>query len=403
MNNFFDNHHVSTTSRAHQDSHEQHGYQDPQNRQDAPLTRAQLRELEAKQNRRKVSFQWRNIVVVVLCLVIVGGIGVTAWHFGSRWLSSVSSKESTILDFPGPGSGEVSVTVNPGDSGAAIAKTLVDNGVVASAQAFLQAHKLNENAQNIQPGTYRLQQEMRAEDALLGLLNNENKVDWVINIPPGFTVEQSITRLVGITGYPQEKFDAAMADTVARGLPPEANGSYEGWFAPIQYQFALETTPEEIISQMVAARLKVMNDLQIDSATWMTVLTKASIVEREAALAADRPLVASVINNRLAMNKALQMDSTVHYYSGTSADASTTAEQRNMDNPYNTYKYTGLPPGPIATPSLESLQAVLNPPVTKYVYFVTVNPLTHETLFAETFVEHEKNVELYKAWLKENR
>ena len=74
-----------------------------------------------------------------------------------------------------------------------------------------------------------------------------------------------------------------------------------------------------------------------------------------------------------------------------------------MDNPYNTYKYNGLPPGPIATPSLESLQAVLNPPVTKYVYFVTVNPLTHETLFAETFVEHEKNVELYKAWLRENR
>ena len=108
--------------------------------------------------------------------------------------------------------------------------------------------------------------------------------------------------------------------------------------------------------------------------------------------------MASVIANRLANDMKLQMDATLHYVIGGSDDASTSSADLEYDSPYNTYKNAGLPPGPIASPSVASLQAVLTPADTNYLYWVAVDPVNKVTKFAETWAEHQENRKLYDAW-----
>lgn len=131
------------------------------------------------------------------------------------------------------------------------------------------------------------------------------------------------------------------------------------------------------------------------------VITIASIVEAEARLPQDRPKVAAVIENRLRIGMALQMDSTVAYGVGKRALTTTDAERAN-DNPYNTYLHPGLPAGPINNPGAAAVQAALTPAPGDWLYFVTVNPTTGETRFAAGHAEHQKNVAAFQQWCQAN-
>jgi UPF0755 protein len=122
------------------------------------------------------------------------------------------------------------------------------------------------------------------------------------------------------------------------------------------------------------------------------VVTVASIVQSEARNASDFPKVARVIYNRLDRGMPLQMDSTVHYAVGKSGQLTTTDEDRASSSPYNTYRFPGLPPGPIASPGDAALKAALHPADGDWIYFVTVNPDTGETKFAVTNAQHQRNV-----------
>lgn len=374
---------------------------------EASLSRAQKRAL--REERRKAAVRRRRALVAVLvAIVIIGAGGYFVWTRGVDFFSSLGglgsgSDTEEVADFPGPGAGEQQVTVNAGDSGAAIGQTLEAAGVVASQQAFVAAYNVNSAAAGIQPGTYTLFKEMKASDAVSALLDVTKRSDYIVEIPNGFRAEQVVARIAKLTAVPEADVLAAMADTAATGLPAEANGSYEGWLAPSQYQFPLGTPPVEMITEMVAKTVVTMDELGVaPGAERQVLLTKASLVEREAARAEDRPLVASVIENRLAIDMKLQFDSTVHYAFGGSEDATTTKEQRADPNLHNTYYHKGLPVGPIASPGLESLQAALNPADTDYIFFVTINLDTGETRFAETKPEHDKNAELYYDWIDEN-
>jgi UPF0755 protein len=197
---------------------------------------------------------------------------------------------------------------------------------------------------------------------------------------------------------------AAADDFETIGLPEEAGGNLEGWLFPSTYKFNPNVTPTEVLSAMVSTTVATLKDKDIPQEDWLTTLTVASLVEREAGLDVDRPLIAGVIYNRVAAGMALELDSTVKYAVGTEGDgnAFTTAADRESDSPYNTYKVTGLPPGPIASPGAASIDAAVAPAVHGYFFFVTVNLLTGETKYAENFAGHQANVKELQEWVKAN-
>jgi UPF0755 protein len=125
------------------------------------------------------------------------------------------------------------------------------------------------------------------------------------------------------------------------------------------------------------------------------IVTIASLIQAEASRPQDMPKVASVIYNRLDIDMPLQFDSTLHYAVDSRGEVTTSDDLRNLDSPYNTYKHTGLPPTAIDSPGRDAIDAALHPAETDYLYFVTVNLATGETLFASTLAEHDQNVQKY--------
>jgi UPF0755 protein len=223
-----------------------------------------------------------------------------------------------------------------------------------------------------------------------------------ITIPEGFTVVKILDKIAALTGATPADVLAASENADAIGLPAEANGSLEGWLFPSTYKFNPGVSPTDVLSTMVATTVSKLKANDVPQDQWLKILTIASLVEKEAKLDVDRPLIAGVIYNRLNAGMALELDSTVKYAVGADGTAFTTAEDRQSDSPYNTYKVTGLPPGPIAAPGEASIVAAANPAQHNYFFFVTVNLLTGETKYAETFAGHQANVKELQAWMKAN-
>lgn len=369
------------------------------------LSRAEKRELRAAR-KRAAQRRRRALISVLIAVVLIGAGGYFVWTKGTAFFDTVdlfgSEPADEIVDFPGPGTDAVQVTVASGAAGSQIGEVLTEAGIVASTKAFVAAYTANPQAGSIQPGTYNLFKQMKASDAVTALLDPANRADFIVEIPNGFNKAKTAARIAKVTGISEAEVAAAMDDAAGIGLPAEAGGNVEGWLAPSRYEFALDSTPTTMIAQMVAGTVATLDGLGVPAQDRQTVLTKASIVEKEAGTDEDRPLMASVIENRLAAGKNLEMDATLHYFLGITDDASSTIADTEIDNPYNTYKYPGLPPGPIASPSVASIQAVLAPPVTKYLFWVAVDPVNKVTKYAETYTEHLENKKLYDAWRAEH-
>ena len=364
----------------------------------ATTTSLDLRRAQRDQRRRER--RWRTLMVTAVALVLLSLGAAVGWSF----LQAFRTKGPEIADFEGQGQGAVEVIIEPGDTGAIIAQKLYEAGVIASEKSFIVDAAANAaDAQKITPGYFVLPKQMKAHYALLALLDTGNKREVSITIPEGKGVTFILDKIAALTGASKADVQAAAANTDAIGLPAEANGSLEGWLFPSTYKFNPGVSPTDVLSTMVATTVKKLKDNDVPQDQWLKVLTIASLVEKEAKLDVDRPLIAGVIYNRLNAGMALELDSTVKYAVG-GADGSvfTTAEDRQSDSPYNTYKVTGLPPGPIAAPGEASIKAAASPAVHGYFFFVTVNLLTGETKYAETFADHQKNVNELKAWMAAN-
>jgi UPF0755 protein len=344
------------------------------------------------------------VVVLVLALALVGGAAFVVWSVVGG-LFTGDSAEETVQDYPGPGSGEVQVTVASGDTGGAIGQTLHDAGVVATVKAFTDAYAANPGATSIQPGTYALQLEMRAADAVNALLDEANRVSSRVTIPEGYTAAQVYQRIYEVTTIPVEDLQAAAADPAAIGLPAEANGNVEGWLFPSTYEVEPGTTAAGLLSQMVAQTTSQLTSKGVPQDRWEDVLIRASIIEREAKHDEDRPKMARAIQNRLDIAMPLQIDAIVAYGLGKSGTELTYADTKDAQppyNPYNVYKLPGLPPTPIASPGGASIDAVLNPAEGDWLFWVTVNLDTGETKFASTFDEHQEYRDELRAWQEAN-
>ncbi|MDO9378561.1 MAG: endolytic transglycosylase MltG [Nocardioidaceae bacterium] len=342
------------------------------------------------------------VALVVAALLVAAYVGV------SRGAGVVSGWLNGPEDYSGQGTGQVEVEVKEGDSAAAIGRTLKSEGVVASVDAFIELANTDERAQAIQPGTYELREKMSSKWALDELSDPANLLQVSVAIPEGFRVGQIVERIVARTDITEDALTAALDDPASIGLPDVADDNPEGYLFPATYEVEPDTTATQLLSQMVAKTVEVEQSLDIDAraealgVTTEEALTVASIIEYEAKRDEDLPKVARVIYNRLAEDQPLQMDSTVTYVSQRKGDVWTTQAERDVDSQYNTYRYAGLPPGPIGSPGERTIEAALNPAEGDWLYFMPQNLETGETVFTASYSEHLRNVEKFRAYCRES-
>ena len=371
---------------------------------DKPKSRRQRRMEKVERRQRKRRRHWLTSLVIVVTLAAVGVLGYKAIGI----MRDASAQATHAEDYKGEGEGEVTVTIPEGASGVDIGDILQSKGVVASGKAFTNAAKNNPKGNTIQPGTYKLKKKMSASSALQALLDPESKGDHTLTIPAGVTKQIVKDRLKKVGNFTDEQIEAAYADTAGIGLPAEAGGNVEGWLAPGTYDVTENATPKDLIKKMVSKTVTQLKELKVPKEDYQKVLTKASIVEREVNSERYYGQAARVIENRLAQTDGethglLQMDSTVQYGLGRYGGIPSEAENQDASNPYNTYVHQGLPPGPIGNPDEAAIKAVLNPPAGSWLYFVTVNLETGETLFASTNDEQKANTKKLSDYCNKNK
>lgn len=353
--------------------------------------------------KRRRNRRIRSFFIILLVLVLLGGAG---W-FALKQLDLTGQQSSAYTDdYPGPGTGQVEVTIDIGATGTSIGETLVEAGVVKSTEAFNRAFAANKAAPSIRPGTYRLKKEMSASDAIAALLDEKNRSENTVTVTPGQTTWQIVERITSVTSFTADEVNAALKDTTAIGLPEEAGGNVEGWLAPGSYEVSSSDTPTTLLSQMIKQTIGELDALGVPKDQRELILNKASILEREVNIDEYLPKVARVIENRLNNPDAetmgyLQMDSSVLYGVGKTGGVPS-ADDMADDNPYNTYLHKGLPPTPIAQPSEAAIKAVLKPADGPWLYYVTVNLETGETLFAQTLAEQEANTARFREYCTAN-
>jgi UPF0755 protein len=378
---------------------------------DASLADEMLEPAPVHETFRPRRRQRRSPVLKVLALVlataavVVGGI----YSFGAvRSLLpdlSIGSSEPSAADYEGSGTGEVLVEIPQGAAGGEIAELLAEQDVVASASAFTAALAADPQGSSIQPGTYRMANQMSASAALARLMDGDYREINGVTVREGLWVDETFAVLAEATGHDVADYEAV--DPATLDLPDAAEGELEGFLYPSTYEFGPDATPQEQLQTLVDTGRRTYEQLGLsDGEELREVVIKASIVQGEGMFSEDLPKVARVVENRLQPNPEtngyLQMDSTVHFIYQERGLAGTTDEQRANPDPHNTYYHPGLPAGPINSPGEEALRAAMDPEPGDWLYFVTVNPSTGETRFATDYAGHQENVALFQQWCEEN-
>jgi len=318
----------------------------------------------------------------LLVLMLVAAIGAGA----AGWL---------ILTPYGPET-ETFVNIAPGSSAVRIGRELEAAGVVRSRYAFDLARWMRRGT--LHAGVYRFDHPVPVAE-VYGRIARGDVYTKALKVPEGANIFDIAARVeeAGL-GTRQDFLDAAASQTdLVADLDPSAK-SLEGYLFPDTYRFSPNVTAVQLVAAMVKRFRAATAQLGLKENVHQ-VVTIASLVERETAVDAERPLVASVIENRLARNMPLNIDPAVIYGLEVAGHWRGAIYQSDLtrDTPYNTYLHAGLTPGPVCNPGIPSLRSAMNPPKTSYFYFVAAgtNAQGH-SLFAETLDEHNRNVANYR-------
>ncbi|HJX39321.1 MAG TPA: endolytic transglycosylase MltG [Anaerolineae bacterium] len=301
-------------------------------------------------------------------------------------------------------------TVNPGETAATIAPRLDREGLVSDGQLFLYLVRYRGVDAQLEAGEYELRPNMTM-DEIIDTLQHGRLREVSITIPEGKRAEE-VAELLEERGISdgEEFLSLVRAGSSAYGFlggrPEGASSSLEGYLFPETYRIPADYDAAAILDLLLATFGERFSPEMRQAAadkgmTVHEVVTLASIVEREAVVPEERPIIASVYLNRLAQGMYLQSDPTVQYALGYQEDAGqwwkipmSLEEDVVVDSPYNTYMYPGLPPGPLCSPGLASIEAVLEPAETPYLFFYSKFDGSHA--FAETYEEHLLNQERYQ-------
>ena len=340
---------------------------------------------------KEIWLRFRSAFAVLLSVgVLVGGIGFAATRIQEAW-----TEFRTTEDYVGQGVAPVEVAIAKGTTLSQIADILVQHDVIKTAKAFDREAAANADSKNIQAGRYTLKTQLPAKLALAMLLDKGNMIrDWM-TLTEGQRLSLQVEQMAKATKLPAKDFEKVLKNWKKMGLPKWAKNSAEGFLFPDTYELPQDPKAAAVIKQTTDKFKKVIKEIDfVDAAADAGVkpyqaLIIASIIEREVNRDEDRPKVARVIYNRLAKGMPLEMDSTVHYAADESGKAFTSEEMRQIDSPYNTYRYKGLPKGPIAAPGRASLEAAVNPAEGPWYFFVAVNLDTGETEFNVDNAGHE--------------
>ncbi|MDN3495871.1 endolytic transglycosylase MltG, partial [Planococcus sp. APC 4015] len=366
-----------------------------------------------KRKRRIGGWIALGVVVVILGGITAGGLYV--WNTYESQIRAVMGWEEPKDYEAGLANGEAFLTIVSGDTGASISPKLFEAGVTKTSDAFYDyLVDAGENPPFV-PGVFALQKQMTSEAALAAIMDPANKRENTAQLREGLTVEQSLPLLAEGMGLPVEDFVAAVADPTIYGVPLDpavaaAGGQpLEGWLFPATYTFDPGATAQDVVQRLVNETISRLDAAGVPVEDRQRILTIASIIQREARFEADMQKVSTVIVNRMKPDNQetfglLQMDSTAQYGYGEMHDGSVSSSGEALTdaNPWNTYVNTGLPVGPIANPGDVAIQAAMSPAEGDWLYFVTVNLNTGETIFTTNNADHQRAVDQWINWCRDN-
>ncbi len=304
----------------------------------------------------------------------------------------------------GPHGSPVRVIVPRGATFRVAADSMHSAGVLGSPLAFRMYARALGRDRKIQAGTYLLRPGTRWSD-LVRAMNGGVGIINRLTIPEGFTIAQITPLLARALHSPVDSVNAAVRDPGLRARLKDPAATLEGYLFPDTYVFAPGTSARQAVTEMVTRfkrewKPEYDTEAQALGRSRNEIVTMASIVEKEARVPEERPVIAAVYYNRLRIGMPLQADPTVQYAMGHHTDR-VLYRDLAIASPYNTYMYPGLPPGPIASPGAASLRAALAPAKVPYLYFVAAPDGHHE--FRETMAQHEQAKRAVKAKAKAAR
>jgi UPF0755 protein len=332
------------------------------------------------------------LILVSLVVLFTGAVAV--------WLLVGAEKP-----YQGYSGVEQFVEIPPGAGPASIARRLAQSGVIRDQLSFRIALARSGQARRLQAGEYRFDRPMTTREVIDKIARGDVFLRPV-TFREGLTIRQMAEIYERDGGGSKAEFlRAAQNASLIRDIDPVAP-DLEGYLFPDTYTLPRRTTADQLVQRMVTAFRDVMTPdlVQRAAARGMDVrelMTLASLVEKETAKPGERPIVAAVYTNRLKIGMGMQCDPTVIYALERAGkyDGNLTRENLQFDSPYNTYRYAGLPPGPIAAPGRASIEAAASPADVPYLYFVSRNDGSH--VFSATLDEHNRNV--YEYQKKPNR
>lgn len=332
----------------------------------------------------------KKIIIIISTIIAIICIGIVSFllYFKSVVNRPLISEKSSIT-----------IEVKEGDGFSNVIETLDKNGYLRSTLMVKLKIRMNYKEINILPGSYEIDTNMSLNE-LINILETEdiNKNLKAITIPEGYSIDDIINVVAENFSFSKEDFIEAINNYELRDyMPNNEKRKYklEGYLYPNTYYFDIDSTPNEIIEIMILEFEDVINKIkdelgiEIKDDELDTIINKASLIEKEVKLQEEKTIVSSVIDNRIKKNMKLQFCSTVNYVIGYEGKEVLTYSDIEVDSPYNTYKYEGLPVGPICGPSYSSIKAVLMPDDTEYLYFV-LSEDNKSHYFSKTIEEHEE-------------
>lgn len=340
--------------------------------------------------RRRV--RWGRLVGVLLVIgLLLGGCTAVVTNF---------------LRTPEQSTEPVSIVVEEGMGASGVADLLAENGVIRNASVFKLQARMDERSSRIRPGTYEFVPGSSFDDIMAALTQAPSEAPtFTVTIPEGYTVDQTLQRIADADGSP---FKVGQLRKALSGvaLPawfpetmPEGADPFEGMLFPSTYDFLRNASAQDILAMLLEQTEIVLERANVPPGQRYETLIQASLIEREARVRKEQPIIASVINNRVEQGMRLQIDATVVYakYRATGEIVnSVLTSDLEIDSPWNTYLIDGMPPTPISGSGESAIVAAANPASTDFLYYVVSNRETGEHAFAETLEEHNANVARYR-------